>query len=93
MFSVCKEHGYLVPLSTITKVPLTSTSRSNLPRGSMHAKHDVESSKNSALTDELLNKEPAAASSSPTSERPPTRKQTWKDFIAGCITGCGVAGV
>ena len=68
--------------------------RSNLPQGIMHADHAVESSKNSALTDELLNKEPAAESSSrPTSDRPPTRKQTWKDFIAGCITGCGVAGV
>ena len=59
----------------------------------MHADHAVEYSKNSALTDELLTKKPAAESTSPTGDRPTTRKQTWKDFIAGCITGCGVAGV
>ena len=68
--------------------------RSQLASTNMHTNHAVESSKNSALTDELLTKEPAAAESTgPSSDRPATRKQTWKDFIAGCITGCGVAGV
>ena len=56
--------------------------------------HDVESTKKSTLTDELLTKDPAPEEpTSPTSEPPPSRKQNLKDFFAGFITGCGVAGV
>ena len=53
------------------------------------------SAHNAPLTDELLSKEAAPADShcADASQGKPSRKQNWKDFLKGLVTGCGVAGV
>ena len=60
---------------------------------SMPAISRSEAANKTPLDHELLTQKAAPPDDTVASQGKPSRKQNWKDFMKGLVTGCGVAGV